>query len=133
MRQINSYNDDFIALQLKTMRHKVNLSFKEQVGIKEKEIKIPDCILYNLLAEIDYQIRQGLDNIKFELLLKASLSEKSLSNKEKTNIEASVKRAYDFFSNHSETFFSKKHIQENLKALISLFMVSNLPCSYRHY
>lgn len=133
MRQINSYSDDFIALQLKTTKHKVIVQLKEQVSIKEKEIQIPNCLLQNLCNDIEFEIRKGVDNIKFEMLLKASLSEKSLNNKEKSSIEASVKRAYEFFTNHSETFFKKKLIQENLKILISLFFVSNMPCSHRHY
>ena len=87
----------------------------------------------NVLADIEAQIRVGVDNIKFELLLQASLRDKSLSNKEKLNIEASIKRAYEFFINHSETFFKKKSLQENLKLITSIFFVSNLPCSHRHY
>ena len=50
-------------------------------------------LIDNVLADIEAQIRVGVDNIKFELLLQASLRDKSLSNKEKLNIEASVKRA----------------------------------------
>jgi hypothetical protein len=90
-------------------------------------------VIDSVFAEIEAQIRVGVDNIKFELLLKASLRDKSLSSNEKINIEASLKRAYEFFINHSEKFFKKKFLQENLKLITSLFFVSNLPCSYRHY
>jgi hypothetical protein len=94
--QINSYTDDFVTLQLKTSAHKTKKCFKEQAKI-DSRVDIPDIIVNDCLLIVESEIQHGVDNIKFDLLLKASVRDKSLSSNDMMNIEASIRRAYDFF------------------------------------
>ena len=76
VRQIEGYCTDFVALQTRSVRHKVAKSFTEITNCGKA---IPEFLTISITQELDLAIKQGIDNLKFELLLKASLREGSLS------------------------------------------------------
>ena len=130
MTQVNLYVDEMVTVQLKSSAQKTKNHFKEQAKIDSKT-EVPDIILHDCLLIVESEIRHGFDNIKFDLLLKASLRDKSLTSSEIVSIEAQIKRAYDFFLRNPDGVFVK--VKDTCKALMSLFVLTNMPCSKRHY
>ena len=110
--------------------HKTIVRLREETGISEKE-RVPSVLVVNVFAEIEHHVRTGIDRIKFDLLLKASLLEGSLSNKHKMDLEASIKRAYEFVLNYPERMSIK--IKKHMTVVSQMLLLSNVPCSYRHF
>ena len=55
--------------------HKVAAMFKERTGLKD----LLAAFITDPIKELGFKIREGVDKLKFELLLQASTRENSLS------------------------------------------------------
>jgi len=126
-KQINGYISDFIDLQSKQAAHKVTEMVKAKTGLKE----VPGIITADAIKELNYRIREGVDKVKFDLLLKASMKENSLSSKEKETVVASIKRAYDFVLSHHDRLLTKA--PQHIRLFCQFLLLANVPCSNKHF
>lgn len=101
--EINSYSQAFTDLQCTQAEHKVTATFKEKTGLKV----VPAIMTRDLIKELEFKVREGVDKVKFDLLLQASMRENSLSKKERDALVASMRRAFDFVMNRQEQLVAK--------------------------
>jgi hypothetical protein len=71
---------------------KSSSKFIEKTGIRE----VPELLISDLIRELHYTIRNGVDKLKMNLLLSMSLRENGLTQEDKATITDSIKRAYNF-------------------------------------
>ena len=129
-KQVGLYCDDFLALQIKTWTHKTTMQYKKHTGIPDGE-EVPGVLLLNTLDQIEHHIRTGIDKVKLDMLLEMTLSEGSLSKKEKMESDASIKRAYEYTLGFID--FVEMKAAKHMTVILQMLLLSNVPCSHRHY
>jgi hypothetical protein len=80
--------------------------FREQIGLPEKA-SVPSLLTINIETTIDNTLKQGLHDIKFDLLLKLSLEQASLETKAQKELQPLIKQAYAFVVNHPDKMAEK--------------------------
>ena len=128
--KFDDYCEDFLKLQMKTSRHKATKNFKEKMGIPDGN-ELPSFLLLNAFDEYEVHIKAGIDKVKLDMLLEMTLNKGSLSEKEKNEIEASVKRAYKYTLESTDVV--EKKAAKHMTVILQMLLLSNVPCSHRHY
>ena len=100
---------------------------KDKTGLKE----VPGVITADAIKELIYRIREGVDEVKFDLLLKASVQENSLSSKEKETVYTSLVCAYDLVLSHHDRLLAKA--PRHIRLFCQFILLANVPCSDRHF